>query len=154
MYCDFWNNEIKSPPVSSMQYSNCRTIYMKKKLQCANILSLSLSLNILESIYHPATLRIISLGGRANTSILFLNILSKCYANMIYIFQIENESKNKVLSNLEKITSDYQQMKKENQSMIEKIKHKSWCWTLWCELKKKSFMLTLYHFMHAACIHH
>lgn len=39
--------------------------------------------------------------------------------------QIENESKNKVLSNLEKITSDYQQMKKENQSMIEKIKHKS-----------------------------
>lgn len=39
--------------------------------------------------------------------------------------QIENESKNKVLSNLEKITSDYQQMKKENQSMVEKIKHKS-----------------------------
>ncbi|XP_048773874.2 coiled-coil domain-containing protein 22 homolog [Ostrea edulis] len=39
--------------------------------------------------------------------------------------QIENESKNKVLSNLEKITSDYQQMKKENHSMIEKIKHKS-----------------------------
>ncbi|XP_062577497.1 coiled-coil domain-containing protein 22 homolog [Saccostrea cucullata] len=39
--------------------------------------------------------------------------------------QIMYESKNKVLSNLEKITKDYQQMKKENQSMIEKIKHKS-----------------------------
>ncbi|XP_061163989.1 coiled-coil domain-containing protein 22 homolog [Saccostrea echinata] len=39
--------------------------------------------------------------------------------------QIMYESKNKVLSNLEKITKDYQQMKKENQSMIDKIKHKS-----------------------------
>ncbi|XP_052078131.1 coiled-coil domain-containing protein 22 homolog [Mytilus californianus] len=36
--------------------------------------------------------------------------------------QIEYESKSKVLTNLEKITSDYQQMKKENSSMATKLK--------------------------------
>lgn len=39
--------------------------------------------------------------------------------------QIDNESKKKVLANLEKITQDYQQMKKENDSMVKKIKGKS-----------------------------
>lgn len=39
--------------------------------------------------------------------------------------QIEHESKSKVLTNLEKITSDYQQMKKENAGMMAKLKHKS-----------------------------
>ncbi|OWF47632.1 coiled-coil domain-containing protein 22 homolog [Mizuhopecten yessoensis] len=39
--------------------------------------------------------------------------------------QIENESKNKVLSNLEKITSDYQQMKKENTALMAKMKQRS-----------------------------
>ncbi|XP_071087689.1 coiled-coil domain-containing protein 22 homolog [Haliotis cracherodii] len=39
--------------------------------------------------------------------------------------QIENESKNKVLANLEKITADFQQMKKENSTMIARIKQQS-----------------------------
>ncbi|XP_067664009.1 coiled-coil domain-containing protein 22 homolog [Haliotis asinina] len=39
--------------------------------------------------------------------------------------QIENESKNKVLANLEKITADFQQMKKENSAMIAKIKQQA-----------------------------
>ncbi|XP_064637676.1 coiled-coil domain-containing protein 22 homolog [Lineus longissimus] len=36
--------------------------------------------------------------------------------------QIENESNDKIFANLEKITSDYQQMKKENTAMLAKLK--------------------------------
>lgn len=39
--------------------------------------------------------------------------------------QIETESNKKVLANLEKITADYQQMKKENASLIAKVKGQS-----------------------------
>ncbi|KAL3878373.1 hypothetical protein ACJMK2_030732 [Sinanodonta woodiana] len=39
--------------------------------------------------------------------------------------QIESESHKKVLSNLEKISADYQQMKKENAGMLAKLKGKS-----------------------------
>ena len=41
-------------------------------------------------------------------------------------FQIETESNKKVLANLEKITADYQQMKKENSALIAKVKGQSW----------------------------
>ena len=37
-------------------------------------------------------------------------------------FQIENEGQKKVLANLERITSDYQQMKKENAHLMAKYK--------------------------------
>ncbi len=40
---------------------------------------------------------------------------------MVYL-QIENESKKKILSNLEKITEDYQLMKKENAALMAKLK--------------------------------
>ena len=40
-------------------------------------------------------------------------------------FQIETESNKKVLANLEKITADYQQMKKENSALIAKVKGQS-----------------------------
>lgn len=43
----------------------------------------------------------------------------------ILMFQIETESNKKVLANLEKITGDYQLMKKENEALIKKIKGKS-----------------------------
>ncbi|KAL5012891.1 hypothetical protein ScPMuIL_011442 [Solemya velum] len=39
--------------------------------------------------------------------------------------QIENESNKKVLSNLEKITADYREMRKENAALIAKLKQKS-----------------------------
>ncbi|XP_045203989.2 coiled-coil domain-containing protein 22 homolog [Mercenaria mercenaria] len=39
--------------------------------------------------------------------------------------QTETESNKKVLANLEKITADYQQMKKENDAIVKKIKGKS-----------------------------
>ena len=38
--------------------------------------------------------------------------------------QIETESHKKVLANLEKITEDYQQMKKENITLMAKLKQK------------------------------
>lgn len=38
--------------------------------------------------------------------------------------QIETESHKKVLANLEKITEDYQQMKKENSALAAKLKQK------------------------------
>ena len=38
--------------------------------------------------------------------------------------QIETESNKKVLANLEKITEDYQQMKKENATLMAKVKQK------------------------------
>jgi hypothetical protein len=36
--------------------------------------------------------------------------------------QIDNESQDKIFANLEKITADYQQMKKENALMLAKLK--------------------------------
>lgn len=39
--------------------------------------------------------------------------------------QIENESKSKVLTNLEKISADYKQMKEENKTLMAKVKQKS-----------------------------
>ncbi|XP_077984420.1 coiled-coil domain-containing protein 22 homolog [Glandiceps talaboti] len=38
--------------------------------------------------------------------------------------QIDNESSNKTITNLEKITADYKQMKKENESLVSKLKGK------------------------------
>uniref|UniRef100_A0ABM0MW78 Coiled-coil domain-containing protein 22 homolog n=1 Tax=Saccoglossus kowalevskii TaxID=10224 RepID=A0ABM0MW78_SACKO len=36
--------------------------------------------------------------------------------------QIDNESNKKTITNLEKITADYKQMKKENETLIAKVK--------------------------------
>ena len=41
---------------------------------------------------------------------------------LVSFIQIETESNKKVLANLEKITADYQQMKKENSALIAKVK--------------------------------
>ena len=41
---------------------------------------------------------------------------------MNFCFQIESESKKKIETNLEKITNDLQQMKKENSVLMGKLK--------------------------------
>lgn len=60
-----------------------------------------------------------------------LVFLNPCLSRVLFLMvllpdcvQIETESHKKVLANLEKITEDYQQMKKENSALAAKLKQK------------------------------
>lgn len=44
------------------------------------------------------------------------------HIDCVALLQIDRESSKKVAANLERISSDYQQMKKENQQLIAKLK--------------------------------